>query len=232
MKRRRRSSRHAKHSSRRRRRRSNFSLFASSRRRRRSNPTRYVARRRRRSSNPTFGGMSTTDLLWMGGAALADGVLCRAIPQMLAPTYNVGWTGYGLNALTGGLGAWLLGKFNRRAGQGAWIGMIVAVGQRIISEQFGAGSAGATGGMSGDLDFDLGYYLSDPFPYAQGASAGPYQPFFGTPYSPMLPTANAAAPARGKQTAALVAATAAPPAPTSAGGTSAGPAAWQTGAWG
>jgi hypothetical protein len=182
--------------------------------------------------------MSTTDLLWMGGAALANGVACRSIPQMLLSQYNVGWTGYALNAGVGGALAWLAGRFNRRAGQGAWIGMIVAVGQRIISEQFGAGSAGASGGMSGDLDFDLGYYLSDPFPFAQGPSAGPYQQFPGTPYAPMLPTANAAAPGRSKQTAALVAATAAPAAPVTTGppstGQSFGPAAWggQGSAWG
>jgi hypothetical protein len=170
----------------------------------------------------------------MGGAALGNGVLCRAIPQMLFPQYNVGWTGYAANAITGAAAAWLAGKFNKRAGQGAWIGMIVAVGQRIISEQFGAGSAGASGGMSGDLDFDLGYYLSDPFPFAQGASAGPYQNFPGTPYTPMLPTANAAAPARGRQTAALVAATAAPAAPAATGGGTGapGPGAWGGSAWG
>lgn len=222
------------------RRRSSLSLMANPSRRRRRNRHRSHSRRsnRRAYRNPSFGGMSTTDLLWMGGAALADGVLCRAIPQMLAPSYNVGWTGYALNAAVGGVGAWLLGKFNRRAGQGAWIGMIVAVGQRIISEQFGAGSAGASGGMSGDLDFDLGYYLSDPFPFAQGASAGPYQTFPGTPYAPVLPTANAAAGARSKQTAALVAATTAPVAPATTGpastGQSAGPAVWGAhgGAWG
>lgn len=177
--------------------------------------------------------MSTTELLWMGGAALGNGVLCRSIPQMFFPQYNVGWTGYAANVITGGLGAWLLGKFNRRAGQGAWIGMVVAVGQRIISEQFGAGSAGASGGMSGDLDFDLGYYLSDPFPFAQGASAGPYPTLFGNPYSAQLPTANAASPARQKQTAALVAATQAPgSAATTGPGSPAGSASWAGGAWG
>jgi len=203
--------------------------------RRRHNPARYLNVRRRRRSNVSLGGLSTNDLMWMGGGALANGVLARAVPQMVAPAYNTGFTGYGLNALVGGLGAWLIGKFNKRAGQGAWIGMIVAVGQRIISDKFGAGAGGSTGGMSGDLDFDLGYYLSDPFPFVQGPSAGPYPSFPGTPYTAMLPTANAAAPGRWKQTAAVVAAGA--PSVTGGGSSSvaqpgAQAAAWQPGAWG
>src|SRR5437588_58368 len=128
-----------------------------------------------------------------------------------------------------------ISNLNRRAGQGAWIGMVVAVGQRFISERFGAGTAAATAGMSGDLDFDLGYYLADPFPFAQGASAGPYASFPGAPYSPGLPTANAAAPGRWRQTAQLVAAGA----PSVTGGGSASvaqpgaqTAAYQPGAWG
>jgi len=204
--------------------------------RRRSNPVRYLnVRHRRRRNAISFGGFSTNDLVWMGGAAIANGALSRAIPQMFFPAYNTGFLGYGLNVLAGALGAWALSRFNRRAGQGAWIGMVVAVGQRIISEKFGAGTLAATGGMSGDLDFDLGYYLADPFPFAQGASAGPYASFPGAPYSPMLPTANAAAPGRWRQTAALVSAGA----PTVTGGGSASvaqpgaqTAAYQPGAWG
>jgi hypothetical protein len=192
-------------------------------------------RHHRRSNAMRFGGFSTNDLVWMGGGAIANGFLARTIPQMLLPTMNTGFMGYGLNILAGSLGAWAISKLNRRAGQGAWIGMVVAVGQRIISERFGAGTAAATGGMQGDLDFDMGYYLADPFPFAQGPSAGPYPSFPGIPYSPMLPTANAAAPGRWKQTAALVAAGA----PTVTGGGSASvaqpgaqTAAYQPGAWG
>jgi len=204
--------------------------------RRRHNPGRFVNVRHRRRANLSFAGFNTTDLLYLGGGALANGVLARAVPQMLLPQYNTGFAGYGLNAVAGGIGAWLISKFNKRAGQGAWIGLIVALGQRVIADKFGAGTAGATGGMSGDLDFDLGYYLSDPFPYAQGASAGPYAAFPGNPYAPMLPTANAAAPARARQTAALVAA-AAPAAPSGGGSSSvampgAQTQAYQAGAWG
>lgn len=170
------------------------------------------------------------ELLWAGGGALLNGIIARALPQTLAPQYNVGWTGYGMNVIAGSLGAWAIGKLNKRAGQGAWIGMIVAVGQRIIAEKFGAGSAGAAAGMQGDLDFDLGYYLDDPFPLAQGPGGGPYAAFPGTPYSGAgRITANAAAgPARMRQTAAIVAATtgAAPAAPASVGPASGGGGPW------
>jgi hypothetical protein len=205
--------------------------------RRRRNPTRYIARRsRRRNASLSFGGFHSGDLLWLGGGALVNGIIARSLPQMIAPQYNVSWVGYGLNLVAGSIGAWGIGKLNRRAGQGAWIGMIVAVGQRIIAEKFGAGSAGASAGMSGDLDFDLGYYMSDPFPYQQGDSGGPYPGFPGTPYNASLPTANAAANARQGQTRALVGGPGVP-AGTGAGTGSVAtpgslPQAWQGGAWG
>lgn len=175
-------------------------------------------RRRRRYHNPRFGGFTTTDLLYMGGGALVNGILTRSVPQMLVPQYNTGMVGYALNVGTGALGAWAIGRFNRRAGQGAWIGMIVAVGQRIIAEQFGGGGAAATGGMSGDLDFDLGYYASERFPFPQG-SGGPYDRFPGTPYlAPgALPTAASAVHA-GRAAAAAALPAAAAPAATAANG--------------
>lgn len=168
----------------------------------RRNPHRI--RRYHRRRNPSFGGMSTTDLLYMGGGALVNGVACRALPQALLPQYNAGIAGYGLNGAFGAAGAWLIGKFNRRAGQGAWIGLIVALGQRIIADKFGSGSAGATGGMSGDLDFSLGYYDEGPFPMPQGASAGPYGKFPGTPWTgnASFPTTAASAVRAGQAAAA------------------------------
>ena len=57
-----------------------------------------------------------SELLWAGGGALLNGVIARALPQTLAPQYNVGWTGYGMNVLAGMVGAWGIGKINRRAG--------------------------------------------------------------------------------------------------------------------
>jgi hypothetical protein len=196
-----------------------------------------MRRSRRRNAGLSFAGFRSGDLLWLGGGALLNGIVTRALPQTLLPQYNVSWIGYGMNVIAGSAGAYLISKFNHRAGQGAWVGMIVAVGQRIIAEKFGAGSAGASAGMSGDLDFDLGYYMSDPFPYQQGDSGGPYQGFPGTPYQAALPTANAAANARQGQTRALVGGSGVPTA-TGGGGSGsvampgASPQAWQGGAWG
>jgi hypothetical protein len=183
---------------------------------RRSNPRRM---NRRRYGNPTFGGMSTTDLLYMGGGALVNGIVTRAVPASVPflSQYNNGIQGYGLNILTGGIAAWGIGKFNRRAGQGAWIGMIVAVGQRIVAEHFGSGAAAPaaaaaaaapapvnSGAMSGDMDFALGYYAEEGFPYPQGPSAGPYPQFPGTPYTGQaaFPTTNASAVRAGQAAAA------------------------------
>jgi hypothetical protein len=198
----------------------------SSRRRRRSNPSRrmrmrtrtntiirYRTRGRRRSNprrmmrrygNPMFAGMTTTDLLYMGGGALVNGIITRAVPASIPQLmqYNNGVQGYALNVVVGGAAAWGIGKINRRAGQGAWIGMIVAVGQRIVAEHFGSGmaapaaaQAAATPGMSGDMDFALGYYTEEPFPFAQGAAGGPYGTFPGTPYAGQaaFPTTSASA---------------------------------------
>ena len=156
--------------------------------RRRSNPRRSY----RRYGNPMFAGMSTTDLLYMGGGALVNGIITRAVPASIPQLaqYNSGIQGYALNVVVGGAAAWGIGKVNRRAGQGAWIGMIVAVGQRIVAEHFGSGAAApvaaaaaATPGMSGDMDFALGYYTEESFPYPQGPSGGPYPQFPGTPYA-------------------------------------------------
>lgn len=192
-------------------------------------------RRIRRYRNPGLsnfvGGMSGTDLLYMGGGALVNGILARAIPQMvpMLSSSNHGIMGYGMNVVAGAAGAWGIGKFNRRAGQGAWIGMIVAVGQRIIADNFGSGGAAATGGMSGDMDFDLGYYTSDRFPYPQG-TGGPYDAFPGSPYlaAGPFPATSAAAVRAG----AAAAAAALPAAGGSVGAATSLPGAPQADRWG
>ena len=139
----------------------------------------------------------------------------RFIPQnlpMLAQ-YNTGFMGYGLNALTGLGISWALGKFwNRQAGVGALVGTGLAVLSRIVVEQFGTATPSATTtapssaapGVSGDMDFDLGYYISDRFPYPQG-SGGPFDAYPGTPWlqNPPFPATSAAAVRAGAAAAAV-----------------------------
>lgn len=204
---------------------------------RRSNPRRSM----RRYGNPMFAGMTTTDLLYMGGGALVNGIITRAVPASIPQLaqYNSGLQGYALNVAVGGAAAWGIGKINRRAGQGAWIGMIVAVGQRIVAEHFGSGAAAPTAaaaavtpGMSGDMDFALGYYTEEAFPYPQGPSGGPYGQFPGTPYSGQaaFPSTSASAVRAGQ--AAAQAALAAPAGAAAPAGTVGQAAAQNAPGWG
>jgi hypothetical protein len=139
-----------------------------------------------------------------GGAAGFFG--SRFIPQNLPmlSSYNNGIMGYGLNALTGLGISWALGKFwNRAAGMGALIGTGVAVIARIVVDQSAAPSsaqapaaqAAAMSGLGSDMDFDMGYYVSDGFPFPQGSAGGPYPQFAGTPWAgapPQLATSASA----------------------------------------
>ena len=157
---------------------------------------------RRRSSNPGIGSIvggkgGILPLVVGGGVGF---LAARMIPQNLLANYNKGWAGYALNAASGIVVGYGLGKvWSRQAAIGAYVGTGVAVLSRIIVEQFNVGGGG---GVSGDLDFDLGYYLSDRFPYPQG-DGGPYAQFPGNPYlanAPFGPTSAAAV--RGGQAAA------------------------------
>jgi hypothetical protein len=154
----------------------------------------------------------------VGGGAVGF-LAARMIPQNLIPQYNTGWTGYVLNAASGVAASFLLGKiWNRDAAMGGYIGTGVAVLARVLVEKFNIGGGG---GMSGDLDFDLGYYVSDRFPYPQDAG-GPFLNFPGNPYlanAPFAPTSAAAVRAGQGAAAALPASVGAA---ASAGGTPAG----------
>jgi hypothetical protein len=152
----------------------------------------------------------------VGGGAVGF-LAARMIPQNLLPQYNTGVTGYALNAGAGIAASWLLGRFwSRDAEVGGYIGTGVAVLSRFLVERFNIGGGG---GVSGDLDFDLGYYISDRFPFPQG-EGGPYANFPGSPYLANAPFAatSAAAVRAGQAAAALPAG--APMA--SAGGTAPG----------
>ena len=182
------------------RRRSNplFGLMAPRKRRRRSSRHRSSHRGRRR--NPGFRSFAGGDLTAKIGGGAIGFLAARMIPQNLLPTYNTGWTGYALNAGAGVAASFLLGKiWNRDAAVGGYIGTGIAVLSRVLVEKFNIGGGG---GVSGDLDFDLGYYVSDRFPYPQGAG-GPYDSFPGTPYLANAPfAATSAAAVRAGQGAA------------------------------
>jgi len=218
-------------------------------RRRRSNPSRTLAmfaaaprrhhrrsaRRRssnrsyrRRSSNP--GGMLSKGLSLLpmiGGGALGF-LAARMIPQNLLANYNKGWTGYALNGIAGGVTSYVVGELlfkNRQIAIGGYVGTGLAILSRVFVEQFNIGGGG---GVSGDLDFDLGYYVSDRFPYPQG-NGGPYDNFPGNPYlanAPFGPTSAAAVRAGQAAAAAL-------PAPAGGGGVGAptGTGRWADSRW-
>jgi len=162
------------------------------RRSRRRNPSRrrnlaYVARGRnpfrrhhRRRRNPSFGLPSQFGEK-VGGALIAGVFGARMLPQMVLKGSNSGLIGYAADAAGGGIVSWAMGKFIGSAwAEGGWIGTAVAVASRIISDKFSETFGGA--GLSGDLDFDLGYYMSDKFPYYPGASMGPFQRYPGANY--------------------------------------------------
>lgn len=186
-----------------------FGLVKPKRRRRASRRRNSMRRFRRR--NPDFGGVSTgrgiVPLIAGGGVGF---LAARFIPQNLPflKNYNSGWSGYALNVGVGAAASWLLGKFwSREAAMGGYIGTGVAVLSRIITEQFGGAS---NAGTSGDLEFDLGYYVSDRFPYPQGPG-GPYDQYPGTPYLAAGPfqATNATAVRAGQAAAAALPAAAA-----------------------
>jgi hypothetical protein len=213
---------------------------SSHRRRARINPTRFAMnapRRRRRSGrrsyrrlarrrNPGFSGLGTTERLVpliVGGAGGFFGA--RLIPQNVPflQSYNTGVTGYALNAVSGGVVSWLLGFWKRDAMIGGFVGTALAVISRVITDQNATNSA-----MSGDLDFDMGYYVSDRYPFPQG-NGGPYPRFPGTPFLANPPFGGATA--ASAVTAGQAAAAAALPA-AAAGSAMHGASRWGASRWG
>jgi len=169
---------------------------------------------RRRRSNPSLRELTSGSMISMIGGGAIGFFGARMIPQNLPflASYNSGITGYALNAGSGLAISWVLGKFwNRQAGVGALVGAGVAVLARIITDQMGtatpstqAGASAAVSGLGSDLDFDLGYYIGDRFPFPQG-NGGPYDLYPGSPYLPAagpFPATSAAAVRAGAAAAA------------------------------
>lgn len=148
---------------------------------RRRNPRRIHHYRRR---NP-FG--IDSQLVGLAGGAIVAGIGCRVIPDMgpLA-NYNSGWTGYALDAGVG----WAISRFglrhiDRNWEVGGYVGTILAVASRIISEKFGSSLfPNGTDGMS--------YYMDSPFPWRGDPSQGPYTQFPGPRYALPAPVPTAA----------------------------------------
>jgi hypothetical protein len=175
----------------------------------------------RRRRNPILGGGGRfSTILEMGGGGVVGFLAARMLPQNFLAQYNTGIMGYFMNAVAGGVSSFIVGDVllkNRNVTIGGYVGTAVAVAARVITENFSA--TGAATAMSGDLDFDLGYYVSDRFPFPQDAG-GPFNAFPGTPYlaNPPFPTTSAAAVRAGAAAAAALPATASSPAQAEAAG--------------
>jgi hypothetical protein len=175
------------------------------RRRRRSNPVMYTRRRsNRRRHNPLLS-VPMSELVPLTAWAVAGMAGTRIIPQMAAPQYNTGLGGYGLNFVTAVGLSWLGGKFaGARASQGLLVGGMVGLAARILSDTLG-GSSELGGALSGDLDFDLGFYIQNSFPLPTTGSG----PFLLQPGVNSRPTVSGVASMPPVQSAASAAANAA-----------------------
>jgi hypothetical protein len=170
------------------------------------NPFRRVHRHHRRR-NPSF---LNSEIMGLSGGAIVAGLGARIIPQMVASQYNVSWTGYAIDAATG----FLISRFglrmiNRNWEMGGYVGTVLSVVSRIVSEKFGGSMF--TQGL-GDTDFDMGYYMGDSFPWRGSSSQGPYPQFPGGRYALPAPTPTAATAVQAGQAAAAAIQQAAAPA--------------------
>lgn len=168
---------------------------------------------RHRRHNP-FLSVPVGELVALTGWAVVGMAGTRIIPQMVLPSQNSGIMGYGLNAVTAVGLSWLGGKFGgTRAAQGILIGGMVGLATRILTDMLGGTLAGAWG-LSGDLDFDLGFYIPNSFAVPT-TGQGPYLLNPGITGAPMqaggvpTPMPVAIAPGSGQAAAAAGGVTAA-----------------------
>lgn len=100
---------------------------------------------------------------------VANGILTRSGPQLVLGANNTGAIGYGANLITALGGAWVMkAMFGADVGIGAVVGGLSAVAQRIMSDLVGSKLGDL--GLSGDLDFDLGFYIGNSFPLPTAGS--------------------------------------------------------------
>jgi hypothetical protein len=143
------------------------------RHRRRRSHYRHARRHNRHyRRNPEFLGLNMKTLMEMTVGGVANGILTRSGPQLVLGANNTGVMGYGANLVAALGGAWLMkAMFGANVGIGAVVGGLSAVAQRIMSDLVGSKLGDI--GLSGDLDFDLGFYIGNSFPLPT-AGSGPY----------------------------------------------------------
>lgn len=173
-------------------------------RRRRHHSLMLVGPRRhhRRHRNPGLRGM-VGGLIPLGagvvGGYFASRMIPASIPQL--QPYNTGLTGFALNGATGFLAYLVVKRWNRTAGNGVLLGTAMALAVRAYETYMmpAIPAAAPAAAVSGDL----GYYVSDRFPFPQGPG-GPYDPFVGTPAlsTPPFATTSAAGVRAGQAAAA------------------------------
>lgn len=105
--------------------------------RRRRNPV-LNARRRRHAyrSNPVFPDVQalSMDALYMVGG----GIVTRSLPQLVIPSYNVGWMGYLANLATTGITAAIIGRWRGAAASAPWLlGGVAFTLARVIDDYAG-----------------------------------------------------------------------------------------------
>lgn len=135
--------------------------------------------------------MSLGTVAKMTTAGVVSGIATRSVPQLLLGANNVGVIGYAANAGTAFVAAmvakWIGGQ---QAAIGAIVGGGTALVQRIVSDLMGTKLGDLN--LSGDLDFDLGFYIGNSYPLPT-AGSGPYLLNPGYSGSPM-PSVSVGAP--------------------------------------
>jgi hypothetical protein len=176
----------------------------------------HVRHYRQRKHNPF--GFNWTQFVGLAGAAIVGGIGTRAIPEYFAPSYNQGPTGYLLNALVAGGGAYLVSLIDKTWALGVAVGGAVMIAGRVASDYFGktlvtfasitpgtnvaqptasvAAPASTLSGLAGDLPFNLrgslGKYAQSYFALPTSSQQGKDALVQGKPWASDIQSALAA----------------------------------------
>ena len=146
-------------------------------------------RRKRGRRNPAAAGRMgsalgvSSDTIQKALWAIPGGVAARALPELVLPAQNSGWSGYLLNLGTAIVASMAARRFiGQQAGDGVLIGGIAMTAGRIVADQFGKEYI-TFASLSGDPAYNLG---------GMGAYA-PAEFVLPTQTQRLLPGTNAAA---------------------------------------